>query len=122
MYFQYSNLPAVTIVAGDILAFDLGDINDYTPAFASIAVATPSQDSAGTYTTIVPDSAASSRGDTIVGNFETRFTITGQYSFPGGTLIIRFQNGGTNAAATGFASDSTCDQVHVYGSNGDASG
>jgi hypothetical protein len=122
LFFTYANLPAVSLVPGDILAFDLGAANDYTPAFASIAMATPSQDSAGLYTTIVPDSAANSKGDTIIGNFDLRFTITSSYSFTGGTLIIRFQNGGSAATTTGFFSDSSCDQVHVAGSSGDLSG
>lgn len=122
MFFQYSNLPAATILPGDILGFDLGSPNDYVPAYASIAFATPTEDSAGTYTIVVPDSAASSAGDTIYDNFEVKFTITNQYNFPGGNLIIRFQNGGIAASNTGYSSDSSCSQVHVYGSYGDASG
>jgi hypothetical protein len=122
LFFKYSNLPAFTVVAGDILAYDLGNANDFTPAFASIAVATPTEDSTGSYTTIVPDSAADSKGDTIIGNFDLRFTITAPYAFPGGTLYIRFQNGGTAASNTGFSSDATCTQVHVAGSSSDASG
>jgi hypothetical protein len=121
-YFQYSNLPSFSLSPGDILAFDLGNVNDYNPAFATISMATPSQDATGSYTMVVPDSAANSRGDTIIGNFDLRFTITNSYSFPGGTLIIRFQNGGSAAAATGFSSDTSCDGVNVAGSSGDLSG
>ena len=122
MFFQYSNLPATTINPGDIIGFDLGAPNDYIPAFASIALATPSQDTTGTYTTIVTDSAGSGYGDTILNNFDLQFTITNQYIFPGGNLIIRFQNGGNAAASTGFAGDTTCTQVDVVASSSDTSG
>jgi hypothetical protein len=122
LFFQYSNIPNFTVVSGNILAFDFGFPNDFIPAFASIAFATPSEDSIGNYTTIVLNSAASSRGDTTIGNFEVRFTITQQYSFSGGILIMRFENGGSAANGTGFSSDSTCTQVLVYGSNEDLSG
>lgn len=121
-FFQYKNLPAVTINPGDVLAFDLGNVNDYIPAFASIALATPAQDTAGTYTTIVTDSAGSGYGDTIIDNFDLRFTITNQYIFPGGNLIIRFQNGGNAAASTGYSLDASCTGVVVGGSSGDSTG
>jgi hypothetical protein len=122
VFFRYANLPSFSLVSGDILAFDLSAANEYTPAFASIAMATPTQDTAGTYTTIVGDSAASGKGDTIVGNFDLRFTITAPYSFPGGSLIIRFQHGGSAAASTGFTSDTTNSYNLVYGRNTDTSG
>jgi hypothetical protein len=122
LFYEYSNLPPFALVSGDILGFDLGNINDYTPAFASISFATLTEDSTGAYTAIVGDSAASSRGDSVTGNFETRFVISAPYSFPGGTLVIRFQNGGTAAASTGFSTDTTCDPVQVYGMSTDASG
>jgi hypothetical protein len=121
-YFRYANLPSFSLVSGDILAFDVNSPNEYTPAFASIAMATTSEDTAGTYTTIVGDSAASGKGDTIVGNFDLRFTITAPYSFPGGSLIIRFQNGGSTATSTGFSSDASCSSSLVYGTSTDASG
>lgn len=122
MFFQYSNLPAATINPGDVLGFDLGAPNDFVPAYASIAFATPTQDSSGSYTTVVTDSAATSAGDTIYDNYEVRFTITNQYIFPGGNLIIRFQSGGNAAISTGFATDSYCNGVNVYGSATDSSG
>jgi hypothetical protein len=121
-FYSYANLPAFTLEAGDLIAFDLGLANEFTPAFASIALATPSEDAAGTYTSIVVESAASSKGDTIIGNFEVRFTISAPYIFAGGALILRFQNGGSAAVATGFSSDTTCSQVLVSSDLSDASG
>jgi hypothetical protein len=122
LFFQYSNIPNFTVTSGNILAFDFALPNDYLPAFASIALATPTEDTIGNYTAIIINSAASSLGDTIIGNFEVRFTITQQYSFPGGTLIMRFENGGSAANETGFSSDSSCTQVLIYGSSEDTSG
>lgn len=121
-FFQYKNLPAVTINPGDVLAFDLGAVNDYIPAFASIALATPAQDTAGTYTTIVTDSAGSGYGDTILDNFDLRFTITNKYIFAGGDLIIRFEKGGNAAISTGFSSDGSCTEVVVGTYGFDSSG
>jgi hypothetical protein len=119
IFFCYSNLPSFTIASGDFLAFDLYSANDYTPAFASIAMATSTE----VYTTIVGDSAANSKGDSIAGNFELQFKITAPFSFAGGTLIIRFQNGGSAAASTGFSSDTTISNGYpVLGKPTDASG
>jgi hypothetical protein len=121
-FYRYANLPAFNLEAGDVIAFDLGLANEFTPAFASIALATPSEDAAGTYTSIVVDSAASSKGDTIIGNFEVRFTISAPYIFAGGALIMRFQNGGVAASASGFSGDTTCSQVLIGADATDTSG
>ncbi len=122
MFYVYSNLPPANLVPGDVIGFDLGVPNDFIPAFAAISMATSDQDYTGTYTQVVGDVAATSLGDTIIDNFEVQWTLTSSYSFPGGTLIIRFQNGGFAAQSTGFSTDGSCDQVHVYGSSDDASG
>jgi hypothetical protein len=121
-FYRYANLPAFTLEMGDLLAFDLGLANEFIPAFASIAVATPSEDSAGSYTAVVYDSAASSKGDTIIGNFELNFTISAPYSFPGGALIMRFQNGGLAAKYSGFIDDPTCTPNLVSAGASDSSG
>ena len=111
--------PAVTICPGDTLAFDLGDANEMAPAFASIDFSPTTTE---TYTTVVGDSAASSPGNTMIGDFETQFTINTMYSFNGGGLIIRFQVGGNAGALNGFNSDGTCSQVTVGASSDDPSG
>jgi hypothetical protein len=121
-FYRYTNIPASTLKMGDILAFDLGRANEFIPAFASIAVATPSEDSIGSYTSIVGDSAASSKGDTIIGNFELNFTISAPYSFPGGALIMRFQNGGLAATSSGYSGDTSCTPNLVGGDASDSSG
>jgi hypothetical protein len=119
MMLVYQNLPPATICPGDTLAFDLGASNQMPPAFASIAFSPTTTES---YTTVVGDSAASSPGNNVIGDYETQFTINAMYNFLGGGLIIRFQNGGSAGAANGFNTDSSCDQVQVFGSSGDLSG
>jgi hypothetical protein len=103
--FIYQNLPAAIICPGDTLAFDLNGINEMPPAFASIAF---SPTIAESYTTVVDDSAASSPGNTFMGDYETQFMINTMYYFNGGGLIIRFQAGGAAGASNGFNTDSTC--------------
>lgn len=119
MMFVYANLPAANICPGDTLAFDLGATNEFPPSFASIAFSPTTTES---YTTVVGDVAASSAGNTIIGDYETQFTINTMYSFDGGGLIIRFQNGGTVGASNGFNSDTSCNQVGVMAETPDASG
>jgi hypothetical protein len=121
-FYRYANLPAFTLEMGDLLAFDLGLANEFIPAFASIAVATPSEDSAGSYTPIVYPSVGSSKGDTIIGNFELNFTISAPYSFPGGALIMRFKNGGLAATSSGYSGDTSCTPNLVGGDASDSSG
>jgi hypothetical protein len=121
-FYRYANLPAFNLEAGDVIAFDLGLANEFTPAFASIALATPSEDAAGTYTSIVYPSAGGSKGDTTIGNFELDFTISAPYIFAGGALIMRFKNGGVAASASGFSGDTTCSQVLVGAGATDTSG
>jgi hypothetical protein len=122
LYFfaRYLNVPAFSVVPGDILAFDLAGVNDYRPAFASIAFGT---DPDPVYTSVVYDSEASSKGDTIIGNFEVQFTISAPYTFAGGALHIRFmQNGYAASHPGGFAFDMSCNMVVVSGRATDTSG
>ena len=117
---SYQNLPAANIVPGDILAFDLGSTSIYPPAFNSIAFA-PSTTHA--FVTVVSNSASigNSVGDTTIGNFELQFTITSSFSFAGGGLLIRIENGGNVASANGFLNDGSCPQVIGGGLSSDSS-
>ena len=60
---------------------------------------------------------ANPRGDTVIGNFELRFTAQAPFSFPGGGLIIRFSN-----PSAAHLADVTCDQIVVTAQSTDSSG
>ena len=73
----------------------------------------------GAYTTVVSNTSTpeNPRGDTIVGNFELRFTAEQAFDFPGGGLIIRFSN-----PSAAYALDESCSQVLVNYTSSDSSG
>ena len=120
--FVYQNIPAFNLLAGDILAFDLGDVND-TNIQLDIAMA-PTTVNGGTveassFVQVVSNTQtpANPLGDTTIGNFELQFIAETPFSFPGGGLIIRFSN-----PSAAYAVDTTCDQVLVNADSPDASG
>ncbi len=102
--FIYKNIPAFELKAGDTLAFDTmttngGDVQididlaRTTTNGGEIAAQPFTRVAVNTQT---PDNAT---GDTVVGNFELRFTSIAPFSFPGGGLIIRFSNPSPTYAA-----------------------
>lgn len=124
MGFIYQNIPAFELTPGDILAFDLGKMNDFDIELDIHMAATTvngGEEQAGEFTRIVSNTQTpeNPRGDTEFGNFELRFTVENAFSFPGGGLIIRFSNG-----SEAYRADVTCDesQVGVVGSASDSSG
>jgi hypothetical protein len=105
MGFVYKNVPAFQLKTGDVLGFDLAGVNDVDIGLEIGMAATavnggdvPSQP----FTTVVQNTQTplNPRGDTVLLNYELRFTSQAPFSFPGGGLIIRF----TNPSAT-FAAD-----------------
>jgi hypothetical protein len=102
--YEYRDLPAGSISAGDSLCFDLASVLPMSPAFASISVSTPSTEESLGYTTIVGDSAGTGVGDTEMGNFDLCFRVTSGYVFEGGSLLLRFEYGGATASSNGFSS------------------
>jgi len=113
MGFIYQNIPAFALDVGDILAFDLGLMNDFDVEI-DIAMAATTVDGgtveAGPFVTVVTNTQtpANPRGDTMLGNFELQFAVEVPYSFPGGGLIIRFSNG-----SDAYRQDLTCNESQV---------
>ncbi len=118
----YRNLPAFDLAVGDILAFDLGAVNEVPPA-VDIAMAVGMDpvsnnysDPAAPFTHIVSNTQTpTSSGNTVIGDYEIEYTVEQPYSFPGGTLFIRISN-----PTAAYQADNTCTQVNVYGDLGDA--
>jgi uncharacterized repeat protein (TIGR01451 family) len=111
--FAYQNVPAFTAVAGDILAFDLGGVNDVDIELEIAMVPTtingnvlPSEP----FTTVVSNTQTpeNPRGDTEQGNFELRFVMEQGFSFPGGGLIIRFSN-----PSAAYRLDDNCNATNI---------
>lgn len=122
MGFIYTNIPPFSIQPGDIIAFDLGQINGADVEVdieLARTVSNGSSDPEGPFVKIVSNAQTPLKpnGDTVVGDFEMQFTVEAPFSFPGGGLIIRFSN-----PSAAYALYNGCDQVLVYGSNFDTSG
>jgi len=113
MGYVYQNVPEFKAVAGDILAFDLGGVNDFDIEL-DIAMA-PTTSNGGSqeaepFTEVVRNlqTPRNPRGDSVLGNFELQFIMERDFFFPGGGLIIRFSNPSAN-----YAQDDTCDRVMI---------
>jgi hypothetical protein len=122
MGFIYRNIPAFSLALGDVLAFDLGDVNSQAVQLDIELAAAASNGSdvpnlpfvkvvSNTQTPLNPN------GDTIVGDFEMQFTVEAPFVFPGGGLIIRFSN-----PSAAYQTNTICDQVLVFGFSSDTSG
>ena len=104
MGFVYKDVPAFQLKANDVLAFDLSRVNEADDQL-DIALAptlTNGDDiPAAAFTEIVPNTQlpANPRGDTVDGNYELQYRAQTAFNFPGGGLIIRFSNPGTELAA-----------------------
>jgi len=122
MGFIYQNIPAFSLQPGDTIAFDLGQQND-TDIELEIALAATTVNGgtvqSGSFTTVVTNTQTpqNPRGNTIIGDYELRFTVEQPFDFPGGGLIIRFSN-----PSVSYAADDTCNSVLVGATNSDASG
>ena len=103
-------------------AFDLAGLND-TDVGLEIALARTAVNGGivegQPFQTVVTNTQtpANPRGDTVIGNFELRFTAQAPFSFPGGGLIIRFSN-----PSAAHLADVTCDQIVVTAQSTDSSG
>lgn len=122
MGFIYQDVPPFSIQPGDIIAFDLGQINGAdVQVDIELAQTTSngSQDPILPFVKVVSNSRTplNPNGDTIVGDFEMQFTAEASFIFPGGGLIIRFSN-----PSASYAQYEGCDQVLVYGNSGEPSG
>ena len=120
--FVYQNVPAFDLQVGDGIAFDLGQPNDVDIGLDIYLAATTTNGGnlvSGMFTKIVSNSqkATSPRGDAIVGNYELGFTAENAFTFPGGGLIIRFEN-----PSAEYNADTTCDEVLINADQGDTSG
>lgn len=120
--FFYRNVPAFELKPGDTLAFDLAGLND-TDIQLEIALAPTTAnggvEQAQPFETVVTNTQTplNPRGDTVIGNFEVRFSAEAPFSFPGGGLIIRFSN-----PSASYLADDTCDQIVVTALATDSSG
>lgn len=122
MGFIYQNIPPFELRAGDILAFDLGEINSADVQLDIEMAVTDSNGSinpGGPFTKVVSNTQTpqNPNGDTIIGNFEMMFTAEQSFSFPGGGLIIRFSN-----PSAAYRLSMVCDQVLVNADSVDPSG
>jgi hypothetical protein len=120
--FIYKNVPAFTLASGDSLAFDTQAANDTDIQFdVGLSPTTVNGGDIPTapFTKVVSNTqkAASPRGDTTVGDFDLRYTVTAPFSFPGGGLVIRFSN-----PSAAFAADGNCVDNLVGATDADGSG
>jgi hypothetical protein len=106
--FVYQNIPAFELKPGDILAFDLGSVNDFDIQL-DLALARTTvnggDENAGPFTTVVTNTQTPSnpRGDETAGDYELGFVAQAPFSFPGGGLLIRISN-----PSAAFNMDATC--------------
>jgi hypothetical protein len=104
MGFVYKNVPAFQMKSGDVLAFDLNQLNDADDQLEIALAQTTSngndEPSAG-FTKIVSNTQvpANPRGDLADGTYELQYKAEASFDFPGGGLIIRFSNPGPELAA-----------------------
>ena len=122
MGFIYQNIPPFILAPGDIIAFDLGEVNGADVQVDIELAATTSNggvDPGGSFVKIVSNTQTplNPNGDTIVGDFEMQFTVEAPFVFPGGGLIIRFSN-----PSAAYALYDQCDQVLVNADSSDTSG
>lgn len=118
--FVYKNIPSFHLHSNDTIAFDVSAPNDVLLSYDIALSATDSNGSSipfGAFTKIVSDGTPSGGGfgDGIVGNFDLVFTVSNEFVFAGGGLIIDFLP--TRALIT----DITLDLNLVSGTSSDAS-
>ena len=115
--FMYKNVPAFTLRPGlSRLYFDLYAANTVAPCFdiyfnTGLTIDTVNR------VLVANQQTASGVGNTVVGDFDISFPITGAYTFPGGSLTISFVN-----PCGAFALDTSCTGTLVASSGSDTSG
>jgi len=120
--FFYRDVYAFELRPGDLISFDLAEVNDadieLDIAMARTATNGGVIEESG-FTTVVTNTQTPStpRGDAVVGNFELTFAAEAPFDFQGGGLIIRFSN-----PSPGFDADATCTPVLVSALASDSSG
>lgn len=113
--FIYKNIPPFVIRPGSTLYFDTGLANDYIPCLSIYMNAGSSVSELGR--TLVADQRnASGYGDSVIGNYDLAFQITGSFTFSGGALAISFSNPCGNF---GRFDTSSCNGYVVENSNAD---
>lgn len=111
----YKDIPPFSLPVGSVIAFDTGAENDFDIEL-EIALAPTTVNGgemeAAPFVTIVSNAMAPAnpRGDSIIGNFDLRYTLETPFDFPGGGLIIRMSN-----PSVRYLADQTCSQVGVFG-------
>jgi len=98
MGFVYKDIAAFSLNAGDIIAFDTGEVHGNELRFdLSLAATTVNggEIAAGPFT-MVSSLGLGHYGDNIVGNYDLAFVANSSFSFAGGGLIVNFEN--TNGA------------------------
>lgn len=132
--FIYRNVPAFNLQPGGIIAFDIGAPNDvvirrdiyFATANINPAPAVVSGNnvvSQGVYATgwtqvvSVAQAPAGGAGNSVVGDWDLRYTAENGFNFPGGGLIIGFAG---YPPSTYY--DGGCEQVGVLTTSGDPSG
>lgn len=93
--FVYQNIGSFTLNAGDIIAFDLGALNDeelspFDISLAQTSINGGTEANANGFTTIVSNGVGSGQGNTIIGDYDYAFTVDNLFEFSGGGLIIDF--------------------------------
>jgi uncharacterized repeat protein (TIGR01451 family) len=118
----YKDVPPFSLVPGSTIAFDTGLMNDFDIEL-DVALA-PTEVNGGfieaaPFTKVVSNTQqpANPRGDTIVGNFDLRFSVEVPFDFPGGGLIIRMSN-----PSVRYFADKTCagSEIGVFGTSDEA--
>jgi hypothetical protein len=104
MGFVYKNVPAFQLKPNDVLAFDLSQANDADDQLDIALAATTTNGGdvpAAGFTQVIPNMQlpANPRGDDMSGDYELEYRAQAPFNFPGGGLIIRFSNPGSQLAA-----------------------
>ncbi len=124
--FVYRDIPAFSLRPGDVIAFDLGGLNDVDVRRDIYLAPTNVDPVDGTrgvralgWTRVASDDQVPDepRGNTVVGDYELRYRSETDFTFGGGGLAVGF-----GAAPPGTYRDPFCRQVLVHTNAGDPSG
>eukprot|EP00048_Salpingoeca_helianthica_P020324 m.6020 g.6020 ORF g.6020 m.6020 type:complete len:511 (-) comp4669_c0_seq1:32-1564(-) len=122
--YTYYNLPAFSVQAGDVIAFDSVSPNDVPvcrAVFVGFLNTTPPTTCSASPTTMpspwiqLTSLQCVGTGNNITGDFDLHFSISSALNFTGGTLALAL-------SAAGAISDTTCSALSPLASCSDASG